>query len=283
MRSNEFVRKDVIIPGLTGEYRILHITDSHVVMSSEKEGELIISGDNYWNGTKLSDYTKLRNDCFLVDGVTTDVLFEKMCDELAANPDCADIIVFTGDIIDFFTQSAYDFIEKNIKKLLTPFMFVLGNHDMIFSGRPADEIRQIFKSLCGENTELCKMKLGELALIGIDDTRNYYTDKALSDLDKAMEGENNVILFQHVPLSTKGIHKYYEELGKPDYCLGDQAICEGDSWKIMFEKIEAEGSPIKALICGDCHHEHESTLGNAVQYTTPLNTKYPPYLYVVHS
>ena len=41
MRTNEFVRKDVIIPGLEKEYRILHITDSHVVMCNEKEGEYI--------------------------------------------------------------------------------------------------------------------------------------------------------------------------------------------------------------------------------------------------
>ncbi|MBQ8254539.1 MAG: metallophosphoesterase [Clostridia bacterium] len=283
MRTNEFVRKDVIVPGLKNEYRILHITDSHVVMCNEKEGEYIIEGDNYWNGTKIGDYTDLRNKCFLVDGVQTDVLFEKMCDELAANPDCADIIVFTGDIIDFFTQSAFDFIKRNIDKLKTPYMFVLGNHDMIFSGMPEEKVRNIFKSLTGENTDLQKRKLGELTLIGVYDGPYYYPEKSLNDLMSALEGEENVILFQHVPLSTKEFHKHYADLGKPDWSIGDQGVCEGDGWKTVFAKVQEENSPIKAIICGDCHIEHESKLGNVPQYTSPLNTKYPPYLYVIHS
>ena len=283
MRTNEFVRKDVIIPGLEKEYRILHITDSHVVMCNEKEGEYVIEGDGYWSGTQLMKFHDLRRECFLVDGVSTDVLFENMCDELAANPDCADVIVFTGDILDFFTQSAFDFVKKNLDKLKTPYMFVLGNHDMIFSGKPEEEMKKIFTALTGENPDLQKMKLGELTLIGVYDGPYYYPEKSLSDLMNALEGENNVILFQHVPLSTKEFHKIFADEGKPDWSIGDQAVCNGDSWKTVFAKVQEENSPIKALICGDCHIEHESKLGNVPQYTSPLNTKYPPYLYVIHS
>ncbi len=283
MRTNEFVRKDVIIPGLKNEYRILHITDSHVVMCNEKEGEYIIEGDGYWGGTKLADFYNLRHNHFLVDGVPTSELFEKMCDELAANPDCADVIVFTGDILDFFAQSAFDFIKRNIDKLKTPYMFVIGNHDMIFSGMSEEEVRERFKALTGENTDLQKMKLGELTLIGVYNGPYYYPEKSLNDLMNALEGEDNVILFQHVPLSTKEFHKHNADQGKPDWSIGDEGVCNGDGWKTVFAKVQENDSPIKALICGDCHIEHESKLGNVPQYTSPLNTMYPPYLYVIHS
>ncbi len=283
MRNNEFVRKEVIVPGLKKEYRILHITDSHVVMCNEQEGEFVIGGDGYWSGTKLMNFYNLRHNHFRVDDVPTAELFEKMCDELAENPDCADVIVFTGDIIDFFTQSAFDFIKRNIEKLKTPYMFVIGNHDMIFSDMPEEKVREFFKSLTGENTDLQKMKLGELTLIGVYNGPYFYPEKSLNDLGNALEGEENVILFQHVPLSTKDFHKLNADQGKPDWSIGDQGVCEGDGWKTVFDWVTAEDSPIKAIICGDCHIEHESKLGKVTQYTSPLNTAHPPYLYVIHS
>ncbi len=283
MRTNEFVRKDVIIPGLEKEYRILHITDSHIVVCTEEEGEFVIQGDGYWAGTKLYDFYKLRHEAFKVDGVTTAELFEKMCDELAANPDCADVIVFTGDIMDFFSQSGFDFVKRNLDKLNTPYMYVIGNHDMIFSSLPNSEVRNIFKALTGENTDLQKMKLGELTLIGVYNGPYYYPEKSLNDLVNALEGEENVVLFQHVPLSTKEFHKHHADQNKPDWSIGDEGVCKGDSWKVVFDKVGAPDTNIKAIICGDCHIEHESKLGNVTQYTSPLNTKYPPYLYVFHS
>lgn len=283
MRTNEFVRKEVIIPGLEKEYRILHITDSHVVMCNEKEGEYIIEGDGYWGGTKLIDFYNLRHKHFRVNDVPTSVLFEKMCDELAATPDCADVIVFTGDILDFFTQSAFDFVKRNLDKLRTPYMFVIGNHDMIFSEKPESEIKSIFTALTGENPDLQKMKLGELTLIGVYDGPYYYPEKSLNDLVSALEGEDNVLLFQHVPLSTKEFHKYNADRNQPDWSIGDEGVCNGDGWKTVFNIVEAEDSPIKALICGDCHIDHESKLGNVPQYTSALNAENPPYLYVIHS
>ncbi len=282
MKDLGFIKKDIVIPGLKNKYRILHITDSHVVSMTEDDEDIIINGGPH-TGKKLSDFAKVRFDYFQYDGVTTAELFSQMCDRLGANPDCADVIVFTGDILDFYTNSCFDFVCENLKKLKTPFMFVPGNHDMIFSPMGDDAVRNVFNDLCGGNTEVQKHKLGELALIGIDDTRNFYTDEALADFEEAMHGEDNVILFQHVPLYTKGYHAHTVKRGTSDWSLGDEGICVGDSWKVMFEKIKAPDSTIKALICGDCHIEHESKLGNVTQYTSPLNAEYPPVLFTVHS
>ena len=126
MITDKFTRKDVIVPGLEKEYRILHITDSHIVVCTEEEGEFIIQGDGYWAGTKLYDFYKLRHEAFKVDGVTTAELFEQMCDELAANPDCADVIVFTGDIMDFFSQSGFDFVKRNGTGLFKKHVYAFG-------------------------------------------------------------------------------------------------------------------------------------------------------------
>ena len=197
----------------------------------------------------------------ICDGETTAQRFSDLCDAIRNHPDCADAIVFTGDILDFFTESAFDFMCENLRKLPIPYIFTLGNHDMIFSKRREEEVRDIFLELCGGNTELQKNKLGELALIGIDNTRNYYTDEALKDLDEALAGEQHAVLFQHIPLSTNGYHEFSMAAGPKDWSLGNEDICIGDSWKKVLGLIEAEDTKIRALVCGDGHIEYESSIG----------------------
>lgn len=281
MEKQQFLEKEFQIPGLKNTYRILHITDSHIVMMGHREEGYIIKGGPHM-GKKLTDFGDVRYEHFSRNGITSAQRFASLCDQIGANPTCADAIVFTGDILDFFTESAFDFMCENLKKIPIPYLFTLGNHDMIFSKMSDDQVRSKFTQLCGGNTEVQKLKLGELALIGIDNTRNYYSQQALLDLDQAMEGEEQVLLFQHIPLSTKEYHQMKVDLGEKDYALGNQGICEGDSWKVLFQKIEAPDSPIRALICGDCHVDHLSPLGNAVQFTSPFNASFPPVLFVVH-
>lgn len=281
MEKQEFLEKELTIPGLKNTYRILHITDSHIVMMDEREEGYIIEGGPH-KGRKLTDFGDVRLPHFTRNGITSASRFAGLCDQVKSEPDCADAIVFTGDILDFYTESAFDFMCENLKKLPIPYMFTPGNHDMIFSKMSDKEVREKFRELCGGDPELQKMNLGELALIGLDNIRNYYSDHTLCKLDSAMTGEDHVILFQHVPLSTKEYHQRKVDLGETDYSLGDQGICVGDSWKTMFQKITAPHSSIRALICGDAHVDHRSTLGNIVQYISPLNADYPPVRFTIH-
>lgn len=281
MEKLRFIEKEIVVPGLRSAYRILHITDSHVVAMDHREEGYIIEGGPH-KGKFLTDFGNVRYEHFIHEGKTTAQRFSDLCDAIRNHPDCADVIVFTGDILDFFTEAAFDFMCENLKKLPIPYMFTLGNHDMIFGKRSEEEIRSVFLKLCGGNTELQKYKLGELALIGIDNTRNYYTDKALNDLDEALDGEEHAILFQHVPLSTKEYHEFSMSTGPKDWSLGNGGICIGESWRRIFALIEAEDSKVRALICGDGHTEHESRIGSAMQFVSPLNAKYPPVRFSVH-
>jgi len=281
-KDMSFIEKEIIVPGLQNTYRILHITDSHIVAMDHREEGYIIEGGPH-KGKFLTDFGKLRYEHFTYDGETTAQRFSDLCDAIRNHPDCADAIVFTGDILDFFTESAFDFMCENLKKLPIPYIFTLGNHDMIFSKRREEEVRGIFLEVCGGNTELQKYKLGELALIGIDNTRNYYTDEALNDLYVALAGEQHAVLFQHIPLSTNGYHEFSMAAGPKDWSLGNEGICIGDSWKKVFGLIEAEDTKIRALVCGDGHMEHESSIGGITQFVSPLGAKYPPVRFTVHA
>ena len=281
MKELAFIEKEIVIPGLQNTYRILHITDSHIVAMDQREEGYIIEGGPH-KGKFLTDFGRVRYEHFTYDGETTAQRFSDLCNAIQNNPGCADAIVFTGDILDFFTESAFEFMCRNLEKLPIPYMFTLGNHDMIFSKRSDEGIRSVFLKLCGGNTEVQKHRMNELALIGIDNTRNYYTEDALDALDDALRGERHVILFQHVPLSTQEYHAFSMAAGPKDWSLGNEGICIGDSWKRIFDLIEGPDSPIRALICGDGHLEHESSIGNITQFVSPLGADHPPVRFTLH-
>ena len=281
MQELHFIEKEIVIPGLKDTYRILQITDAHVVLMDDRANDYVID-EGAHTGKRLVDFGAMRYRHFTINGKTTAQHFSELCDRLQSAPDCADMIVFTGDILDFYTDAVFEFVCDQLKKLPIPFMFTPGNHDMIFTSMTEEEIRTQFSSLCGGNTELQSHKLGELTLIGIDNTRDYYSDKALADLDAALVGQEHVLLFQHIPLSTKKYHEFAMARANRDLGLGDQGVCVGDSWKTIFDRITAPDSPIRAVICGDCHADHVSYLGNAVLHTSALTAENPPIRFTIH-
>ncbi len=274
MNDLEFIEKEITVKGLKKEYRILHITDYHIVLTDERDEGRIIQSVGYWDGKPLSLLINSDYKRFTFNGKTTAELFCALCDKLRDNPDCADVIVFTGDIIDCYTPLAFEFMRDNIKKFKTPFMFVIGNHDMKFSNMSEDDTRQIFKEICGENTYLQKMKLDELTLVGVYNGPYYYPEKSLSDLNDALKGEENVILFQHVPLPEDDYNRFISENEKSEV---------KESYRTVFEWITAADSPIKAVIAGDDHVESHYMIGDVPQHVSPLASEFAPVLFKIHS
>ena len=278
----ELIHKELVIPGLKQIYRVMHITDSHIVSMDERdEGVVIIDGGAH-HGKLVTAFGSKRYPVFTMDGITSKERFAKLCDDICAEPDCADLIFFTGDILDFFTESGIEFLTEQLNSLPIPYLFVMGNHDSIFAPTGEEKTRQRFAHLCGGNTEVQKFMLGELAFIGIDNARDRYTESGLRQLLAAMEGEKFAILCQHIPLSTPEYHMDAMEKANRDLGLGGEGVCADESWKVVFGLIEAEDSPVKALFCGDCHRDHQSILGKAVMFTSPLNAQYPPVLFTIH-
>lgn len=277
----EFIHKQIHIPGLKNTYRVMHITDSHVVKMDARDEGVVIVDSGYHHGRLVTDWGNPRIPVFTENGVTSTQRFANLCASISAEPDCADLIVFTGDILDFFTESGLEFLTEMLDTLPIPYMFVMGNHDSIFAPTGEEKTRQRFAHLCGGNTEVQKFKLGELAIVGIDNARDRYTEAGIAQLRQAMEGEEHVILCQHIPLCTDAYYEHAMAVANCCYALGGQGVCVDDSWKTVFAMIEAEDSPVRALMCGDCHREHVSYIGKAAMHTTALTARNAPALFTI--
>ena len=286
MKTIDFINKEIKIHGLKNTYRILHVTDAHIVLWDERDEDTVIS-EGVHSGKKLaSEFGARRARHFVADGVTTNDRFAALCDYLqSAGNTVADAVVFTGDILDFYTDAAFDFMMNNLNKLPIPYMFVMGNHDEIFSKHGTKYTLERFAELCGGSYKIQKFKLGELALVGSYNGHYGYDDEVLGLISDAIEGEDHVLMFQHVPINSPSIEKFTEENGLHNIVIGAKD-CQnkGNSRERIMELIDREGSPVHALICGDSHYNYSGQLSDRImQFVSPLLLTNPPVLFTVKS
>lgn len=284
MEKLNVINKEIKIPGLKNTYRILHVTDAHITLWDERDEETVIT-EGYHAGKKLtSEYGARRARHFTIDGVSTNDKFAALCDSLkAAGPSFADVVVFTGDILDFYTDAAFEFMMDNLAKLPMPYMFVMGNHDDIFSTHDKAFLMDRFSKLCGGSYKIQKFKLGELALVGSYNVYYHYDSETLDLIESAIMDEEHVLMFQHVPINTPSIEKFTEENGLHNIVIGAKDCPnKGNSRELIMNLIDRDDSPVRALICGDSHYNYSGPLTDKIlQHVSPLLRDYPPVLFTV--
>jgi hypothetical protein len=284
MDKMSFIEKEIKIPGLKGSYRILHVTDAHIILWDERDEDTVIT-EGYHAGKRLAfEYGPRRDRHFTIDGVTTNDRFAALCDYLKAEGTAvADVVVFTGDILDFYTDAAFEFMVENLNKLPMPYMFVMGNHDAIFSSVGEKKILERFDTLCGGSHKIQKLKLGELTLVGSYNVYYHYDSETLSLIASALEGAEHALMFQHVPINSPSLEEFTESNGFGNIVIGaPDCQNKGNSGQLFMALIDREDSPVRAVICGDSHYNYSGPLTERIeQHVSPLLRDFPPVRFTV--
>ncbi|MBE6602338.1 MAG: hypothetical protein E7637_07545 [Ruminococcaceae bacterium] len=284
MKKFCFIQKEINIPGLKETYRILHVTDVHIAMWDAHDENTVITVGAHKGKKLVSEFGVKRAKHFSVEGVSTADQFTDLCNFLQADGSSfADAVVFTGDILDFYTDAAFEFMLQNLNKLPMPYLFVLGNHDCIFSRHGQSLTLARFATLCGENYKVQTLTLGELSLVGAYNGNYTYDSETLELLSDAIRNQAHVLLFQHVPINSPALEKDYQRLGKHNIVIGSDACpTQSTSKELLMQMIDREDSPVHALICGDSHVDHSGPLTEKItQHVSPLFRDFPPVLFTV--
>lgn len=284
MNALNCIKKEIIIPGLQKSYRILHVTDVHVTLWDDRDEHTVIADGAHKGKRLVLDFGVKRAKHFTADGISTNDKFTILCDCLKEyGASFADAVVFTGDILDFYTDAAFEFMMENLNKLPMPYLFVLGNHDYIFSNHDDDFTFGRFAKLCGGSFQLQKYKLGELTLIGLFNGEYFYDRQTLALFSEAIEEEAHVLVFQHVPINSPSLEAFFAEIGKNNVVIGaDNCPSKDDSKDLFMHRIDRPDSPVRALICGDSHYDYSGPLTDQItQYISPLLKDFPPVLFTV--
>lgn len=260
------IKKTTIKIGLEKPLKILHMTDSHLPFYCDSDSENMIR-----QGKKRNEKRSVRNLNKLIK------YGEKNCD----------LIVHTGDLIDYISKPCVEFAKDFLKR--DKFLFVAGNHEYAKYDGVKEDMAYRLNSLeeiggYPVNIFFNSHIIGGVNFVGIDDAYHQVEYEQLDFLKKEVEKGYPVILFMHAPLYEKELYKKSYKFWNGEICvLGSDTIAHpevvGDiaepveSTKAFYEYAVAEPQ-IKAVLTGHLHFSFESRLrGGTMQYVTNRGDK----------
>ena len=262
------ILKNTLHIGVEKPFKVLHITDSHVLPCDEID----------------NDYKKWLVGRFRV---THEDTTSALSEQLAYARENCDLALHTGDLIDYVTKGSAALAREVLKD--EKILFAAGNHDYVeIIGEDwiwMDRERAMSGECLGMNPFFNAHVYGGVNFVAIDDSNHQAEDWQTELLRKEAEKGLPIVLLVHAPLFEESLYVRGLEhgKGKSAYIIG----CDEEHLKPYSEAHARDQRPteatkrfvdyvnseplIKAVVAGHVHFNFESILpGGAVQYVTGL-------------
>lgn len=172
--------------------------------------------------------------------VTARTYFEEI---LAACGD-GDAVLCAGDLVESFVPATLHYVEEKIAEL--PFMTVCGNHDTP-AKFPAGY------ALSAAAAPVQRMDLGDLLVLGFDDSARTITPEQLAALETALAGDKPVLVLLHIPFAVRSNEAMLRGCG--EYFRLNYDDCPAEN--VEFIRLIAENPHrIVAVLAGHLHFNH---------------------------
>lgn len=257
----------VTIPGLTEEYKFLHITDTHVSAFSEEDRKA-------WTTTRYN-YNVARRNSFAAEGLLAEERFPALFDY--ADEIGAEATFLTGDLIDFPSEKNIALLYENATRVNAKPIFCLGNHDWNFSDDYMTQNAVLtymprFAELTGGDPQISVAEYDAFIVAAIDNSSDVVTDATVQKFLALYEKNKPIILLLHVPLHADTLAPDVKKAwGGRNITMGPGAM--GSDWGSVQQFYNAvcvaEDTPVVAVFAGHVHFNHEDVFPNGVpQYVT---------------
>ena len=261
----------VTIPGLTKEYTFLQVTDLHSSAFSSEEAKAMDANRRNYITARRNAFT----DGFMLSEERMPYMFG-YADQIDA-----DMLLLTGDILDFPSEQNMAMMYENITALKTPTLFTLGNHDWCYAddyltpNAAATYIPAFNKMSVGQPADdpyVRYVEYDEFMIVAVDNSADYVTASTVDKFLELCEKGKPIILMLHVPLHVDSLVEDSTKVWGKDLGMGgDSGVCawNEDVQRFYRAVAEDENSPVVAVLAGHVHFTHEDTLPNGVvQYIT---------------
>ena len=263
----------VPVKGLKKDFKILHFTDLHACALDEVEKAAM--------EPVRRDYIPPRQGLF---GGGRPYPSEAALPALMAYGEeiAADLILMTGDIIDFPSEANLTLLKSCVDSCKVPVLYITGNHDWSY----ADD----YHTENAAKTYLTRVD----AVSGAVDHAAIYEDETVlvctvdSGLDRirpetleayhtaarhAKATGKALILALHVPVHAETLVEDTVRVWRQELTIGEGAFGKDDPSTMAFYNavaVESDLSP-DAVIAGHVHFDHEDTFPNGTpQYITDI-------------
>jgi predicted phosphodiesterase len=225
-------------------------SDTHLSLydelSNEQEKETAIKCEELWHSVR-DDFAKAHEDELPSE---RKISAKEHFENLLSEAEKGDFLLMAGDILDYISPANTRFLNKKLSDFSKPYMVVRGNHE------------------CGEISSLCGMEklvqvkdLGDLMVVGIDNSDMKIKLQQLEQLETVMKTKKPIVLLMHVPIITDANRSSIEKAG--DYFILNRAGCPQENIDFV-NMITAKDSNVMAVFTGHLHFQCVSPLRNGL-------------------
>lgn len=238
----------VYVEGLKEEYTFLYLTDLHAVVKDAKASE------------QERQYAEKRYLMFRDEnGVPSAEQLPQWVDY--ANETDVDAVLLGGDIIDTPSDANVEWLQEQLSELEMPYLYVPGNHDWTFPWEymtPFGEKKYLsgLEPVMQGNTALHSVEVGELLMIGVDDSSGQVNPKAMSGYEELLEQEKPTLVVSHVPFLTQTLLTKATEAWDSPTVIGGGVwggIYPNETSRRFMELTTAEDTPVELVLAGHVH------------------------------
>ena len=251
--------KNTLNVGLEKPLKVLHVTDTHIGRADERDNERKHALAKRLGSSEREQY------------------FHEQLDYAEEN---CDLLVHTGDLIDFTSQANFDFARTILSR--EKVFFAAGNHEFSqYVGEAYEDraykmnsFREMMPGL-GAPLFFNARILGGINFVSIDDSYHQFEDWQITRLKKEIAKGLPIILCLHAPLFEQSLYDYHVSRsgeGTSSYLVGcdEEHLLSYSEFRAvqqrpdgatmrMIDLIKSEPL-IKGILTGHLHFNFESML-----------------------
>lgn len=237
-RFYQIYDNEILIPGIEGETRLMHISDTHICAydgdSSEEEVRWAFEKDAYWMYQK-KEFAQMAGEYFGKEQeISTVSAFRKLMK--LAEKTKPDFLVFSGDNLEIMHPAGERFLKAQLDSYSGRYLCIPGNHE-------DEELEGIWQA------DPVIIPFRGFSIVGIDDRLKTVSDRTLEVLKELAEKAEPVIIVTHIPVSTDLNREAMSIFDSYFYIDEDSS----DSNAREFVKLIKENDCFRAVLCGHVH------------------------------
>ena len=250
---------------------ICHFSDVHLTaydeLSTPEEKEHAIQQTQGWMETRR--FFAEKYGCPTGEAQMADSRVQYA--RLISLANTADAAVITGDIMNDVSPADIRVTEAGLADLQVPFVAVCGNHDRA-KKLPDGLLLSVMKQ------PVSVVDLGDLQLIGVDNSNRVITPAQLARVEELLAGGKPTVIALHVPMLTPD--NYAAVYGCGEYFrMNDFDGCppENDRFRTL-----VSAAPVVAVLSGHLHFQCVTEIaGGVVQYGVSQGITGNVHLYTI--
>lgn len=165
-------------------------------------------------------------------------------EELIAACGDGDAVLCAGDLVEHFGTATLRYVEDKVTSL--PFMTVCGNHDT------AEKFPDGY-ALSAAKAAVQTLDLGDLTVLGFDDSTRVITPAQLDALREALAGDKPLLILLHIPFAVPENEAMLRGCG--EYFMLNYDGCPAENTAFV-ELITSHPHRIVAVLAGHLHFNH---------------------------